>query len=294
MTAEAVTKPRDWSKSQDDEGNETYTVHWGVNTTSVDDGPDVAWTAAGLPVPGASLNIGNTVNPWAFYQGKGDAKLAKVDANRKFWHLTTVFSTKPIKRCQAGRITDPLLEPHKVKGNFSQIVQELLYDVNGDPLINSAEQRYTGAMVQDTESRPTVELEMNVSWIDLEWLAEYADSYNDATHWGMPARSIKCTTGPWERVLYGTCYYYFVVRFSFELRLPNWDIVVPDEGTRVKVAGTSPARYRIWKDEREENGTTFLDGSGNALAAGATPVTKTFQRPKQKDFAAAGWPASLL
>jgi glycerophosphoryl diester phosphodiesterase len=115
-----------------------------------------------------------------------------------------------------------------------------------------------------------VELEMNVGWINLYWLAEYADSYNNATHWGMPARSIKCTTGPWERVLYGTCYYYFVVRFTFELRLPNWDIVVPDEGNRVKVAGSSPARYVQYKDEREENGITFLDGSGNALAAGAT------------------------
>jgi hypothetical protein len=110
----------------------------------------------------------------------------------------------------------------------------------------------------------------------------------------MPARSIKCTTGPWERVLYGTCYYYFIVRFTFELRLPNWDIVVPDEGTRVKVAGSSPARYVQYKDEREENGITFLDGSGNALAAGGTPVTKTFQRPKQKDFSSAGWPASLI
>jgi hypothetical protein len=143
-------------------------------------------------------------------------------------------------------------------------------------------------------STPIVELEMNCSFIDLTWLANYADSYNIATHWGMPARSIKCTTGPWEQVLYGTCNSYFIVRFTFELKLPNWDIVVPNEGTRVRVAGTTPARYVQYKDEREENGVTFLDVNGFALAAGAAPLTRTFQRPKQKDFAAAGWPASLL
>jgi hypothetical protein len=293
MSANAVSAPKDWSVETDDEGHGDYTLTWGVETTSALDGPDVALSASGLPIPGASLSaLGG--NPWAFFNRKGAAKLKKVDALRKYWDVTTIFTTRPARRCTTNAIEDPLLEPHKVKGTFAQTIQELLYDVNGAALVNSAQQRYTGAIVQDTVSTPSVELEMNCSFIDLSWLANYADSYNLATHWGMPARSIKCTTGPWERVLYGTCYFYFIVRFTFELRLPNWDIVVPDEGTRVKVAGSSPARYVQYKDEREENGVTFLNGAGAALASGATLVTKTFQRPKQKDFSAAGWPASLL
>ena len=294
MTANAVTAPKDWSVETDDEGHGDYTLTWGVETTSALDGPDVALSASGLPIPGASLSaLGG--NAWAFFNRKGSAKLKKVDASRKYWDVSTVFTTRPARRCTTDAVEDPLLEPPRVKGTFAQTVQELLYDNTGAPLVNASQQRYTGAIVQDTVSTPIVELEMNCSFIDLSWLANYADSYNsNAGQWGMPTRSIKCTTGPWERVLYGTCYFYFIVRFTFELRLPNWDIVVPNEGTRVKVPGTSPARYVQYKDEREENGITFLDASGNALAAGATPLTKTFQRPKQKDFSAAGWPASLL
>lgn len=293
MSANSVSAPKDWSVETDDEGHADYTLIWGVQTTTLTDGPDVALSAAGLPVPGSSLgSIGG--NPWAFFNRKGGARLKKVDALRKYWDVTTIFTTRPARRCTTSAIEDPLLEPHRVKGSFQQTIQELLYDVNSAAITNSVEQRYTGAIVQDTVSTPIVELEMNVSWLDLTWLANYADSYNNATWWGMPARSLKCTTGPWERVLYGTCYFYFVVRFTFELRLPTWDIVVPDEGTRVIVTGSSPARYIQYKDEREENGTTFLDGSGAALAAGATIVNRTFQRPKQKDFSAAGWPSSLL
>ena len=293
MTANATKGVKDWSADFDDEGNATYTLTFPVETTHPTDGPDVAMTASGLPVPGASLGAWGG-NAWAFYNRKGSAKLKKVEALRKLWDVQCVFTTRPAKRCTTSAVEDPLLEPHRVKGTFQQQTKELLYDNAGAAIKNSAEQRYTGPIVQDTESTPVVELEMNVSWINLNWLADYADSYNNATWWSMPARSIKCTTGPWERVLFGTCYFYFVVRFTFELRLPNWDIVVPDEGTRVKVAGSSPARYVQYKDEREENARTFLDGSGNALAPGAALVTKTFQRPKQRNFAAAGWPASLL
>lgn len=294
MTANAVTAPKDWAVETDDEGHGDYTLTWGVETTSALDGPDVALSASGLPIPGASLSaLGG--NPYAFFNRKGSAKLKKVDASRKYWDVTTVFTTRPVKRCPSDAFEDPLLEPHRVKGSFAQIMEELLKDVNGDLIQNTAEQRYTGALVQEPASRPVVELEMNVAWLDLTWLATYADSYNDATHWGMPARSIRCTTGPWERVTQGACSsFFFIVRFTFELKLPNWDIIVPNEGSRVRVAGTTPARYVQYKDEREENGITLLDANGYALAAGGTPIFNTFQRPKQEDFSAAGWPASLL
>jgi len=294
MSANAVTAPYDWYKESTEEGDEIYTLKWKVETTAVSDGPDVAWTAAGLPVPGASLSYGGTVNPWAFFQGKGSAKLLKQEVNRKWWDMTTVFSTKPIRRCNESRTNDPLLEPHKVNGSFSQIMEEAIYDKDNAVIDNSAEQRYTGAIVQSARVRPVVELEMNVAWINLAWMAEYADSVNSNVQWGQPVRTIKCTVGPWERVLYGTCYYYFVVRFTFELRYETWDVKLLDEGTRVKVAGSSPARYVQYKDEREENGKTLLDGSGNALAAGGTPVFNTFRVLREKDFSTVGWPASLI
>lgn len=291
MSAEAVTAPYDWSKESTEEGDEIYTVKWKVNTTSATDGPDVAWTAAGLPIPGSSLAIGSTINPWAFFQGKGSAKLVNVQANRKLWDMTTVFSTKPIRRCSSGRIDDPLLEPHRVKGSFAQSMEEALEDKDGNPIDNTVYQRFKGPQVQIPRSRPVVELEMNVAWINLAWMAEYADSVNSNVQWGQPIRTIKCTVGPWERVLYGTCYYYFVVRFTFELRHETWDLSLPNLATRYRLTGTNPWKYAAYKNEDEENTEGFVDSDGYKTA---TANFLDFRVLKEKDFSVVGWPASLL
>lgn len=291
MSANAVSAPYDWFKESTEEGDEIYTLKWKVETTAVNDGPDVAWTAAGLPIPGASLSYGGTVNSWAFFQGKGSAKLLKQEVNRKWWDMTTVFSTKPIRRCSESRTSDPLLEPHKVKGSFTQVMEEALTDKDGAVIENSAKQRFTGPVVQRPKSYPTVELEMNVAWINLAWMAEYADSVNSNEQWGQPVRTIKCTVGPWERVLYGTCYYYFVVRFTFELRYETWDFKIPDEGTMRLVTGSSPARYVACTDEHENIVRKWLDGSGNVTN---TPAIREFRVLKEKDFSTVGWPASLI
>lgn len=294
MSAEAVTAPYNWTKDTGEEGDETYTVNWKVNTTLALDGPDVAWTAAGLPVPGSSLSIGNTSNPWAFYQNKGSAKLLKADSNRKLWDLTTVFSTKPIKRCSAGKVDDPLLEPHRVKGTFNRVMEEQLKDKDGNPIENSAQQRFKGATVQIPRARPVVELEMNVAWINLAWMAEYADAVNSNTQWGQAVRTIKCTVGPWERVLYGTCCYYFVVRFTFELRYETWDFSFPNIASRyrknaaTKYAAASYLPYAMADGSASEG---FVDTDGYKTT---TPNFLMFRCLKEKDFSVVGWPASLL
>jgi hypothetical protein len=291
MSANAVTAPYDWFKESTEEGDETYTLKWKVETTAVSDGPDVAWTAAGLPSPGASLAYGGTINQWAFFQGKGGAKLLKQDTNRKLWDMTTVFSTKPTRRCSEGRIDDPLLEPHRVRGSFTQVMEEAIFDNSGNVIQNGAGQRFTGPQSQRPKSYPTVELEMNVSWINLAWMAEYADSVNSNVQWGQPVRTIKCTVGPWERVLYGACYFYFVVRFTFELKYETWDLVFPNIADRYRLAGTTPALYAAYKNEDEENTKGFVDADGYKTDT-ANNVTSRVLR--EKDFSIVGWPATLI
>ena len=292
MSAERVTYPWDWSKDSTEEGDEVYTLQWKVNTTSVYDGPDVAWTAPGLPYPGASLAVGNTINPWAFFQGKGSAKLVSVNDNRKLWNLTTTFSTKAIKRCSENRTTDPLLEPPRVKGSFSQVMEEAVADKDGNPIQNTVKQRYTGSVVQTPKSRPVVELEMNVAWINLAWLAEYADTVNSNVQWGQAVRTIKCTVGPWERVMYGSCFYYFVVRFTFELKTDKWDLHLPNIASRVRVTASSPWEYTSFKLADEENSSGFVDATTGYATATANYLD--FRVLKEKDFSIVGWPASLI
>lgn len=271
-----------------------YTLVWPVYTTSALDGPNVAMSAAGLPAPGAYLAVGNTTNTAARYNRKGGARLVKEKASRKLWHVTTIFTTRPLARCSTDSFENPLMEPHKVRGGSKKITTELTKDKNGEAILNSSEQRFRGPIMQDVITRRTIELEMNVAWIDLDFLSEYEEAVNDSTWWTMAARTIKCTDFTWEQMLWGVCFKYFRVLFQFELKADKWDLKLLDEGTRVKISGTDPAEYQQYKDALNENGTTLLDGSGNALAAGADPVYLTKYAKTEKDFSAVGWPAILL
>lgn len=286
--------PKEISLDVDEEGQRTYTVDWLVQTDGPSYGPDHAIYCPGLPAPGASLNIGNSVDAWAFYQRKGSAKLLSSSNRRDVYKVTQQFSTRPIRRCQSGAIEDPLMEPHRVRGGADTFTREAMADYQGKPLLYSNGQRMKGPAVQMEDGWPTIEIEQNVAWVNLAFLGNYRYATNNATFWGCAARTLKCKSINWERVLYGTCYYYFRVTTVMQLNAQTWDVLVLDEGDLVKVPGSSPARFRQAKDDREENVHVLLDGSGNALAPGATEVFLPKRVLRELDFSVVGWPATLL
>ena len=284
----------DWHLDTDEEGYRDYTLIWQVQTAGPSYGPDYALFAPGMPMPGAALNYGATVDPWAFYQRKGSARLKNRGSRRDVWLATTIFSTRPIRRCQTNRMDDPLLEPHRVRGGADQFIREAIEDKDGDPILNSANERFRGPALQDEDGYPTLEIEQNVAWINLPLLAEYRYSVNNASFWGMPARTIRCKTFTWERVLYGTCYFYFRVTTTFQMNEDTWDLELLDEGDMVKIDGTSPPEFRRAKDKFEENVRVLLDGSGNALPPGDPPVYLNKRVRKEKDFSVVGWPVTII
>jgi hypothetical protein len=269
-------------------------VTFEVRTDGLIYGPDHALFCPALPLPGASLNIGATVDPWAFYQRKGSAKLMSREQSNRIWLVDINFSTRPIRRCQSSSIEDPLLEPPKTRGAFDVFQREAMTDKDGHPLLNAAGQRFRGPAVQIEDGWPTVEVEQNVAWINLALLAQYRYAVNNAVFWGMPARTVKCKTFTWERVLYGTCYYYFKVVTSFQLNDSKWDLHLLEEGEMVKIPGTTPAKFRRAKDDYEENVHVLLDASGNALAPGATEVYTDKRVLRELNFSTVGWPATIL
>lgn len=287
------SSPCDWWMDRDEEGHRDYTIQWKVQTSGATYGPNWALAATGLPTPGASLNIGASSDSWAFYTRKGSAKLMRKDSRRDIWLVTTVFSTRPLRRCSTNAVGNPLLEPNRWSGGVRKYTIETDKDKDGNALLNSAGERYTGPIVQDTRTHSTIELEMNVSWIDLAFLADYCEAVNNATWWGSAARTIKCTDFDWREEQYGSCTTFFNVRFSFEINPDTWDLKVLDEGDMVAIPGTSPTEFRRAKDDFEENVRVLLDGSGNALASGAAEVYNSFRCKKEKDFSTVGWPSTI-
>jgi len=284
---------RYWDKSTDDEGHVDYNLVWNVET----DGPYADPTfAAGLPAPGSTLSVGGVLtNPWAFYQRKGSAKLRHEGKHFRLWDVTTLFTTRPNRRCQTDAIEDPLLEPHKIRGGQDTFQREAIEDKDGNAILNAAGQRFRGPAVQIEDGYSTFEIEQNVAWINVDVLGDYVYAVNNAAHWGLGARTIRCRSITWEEVLYGTCYFYFKVTSGFQINKKTWDLKLLEEGDVVLIKDTNPPRFKRAKDEYEENLThVLLDANGNALAPGDPEVYTTKRVRAEKDFSAAGWPATLF
>ena len=283
-------QPCDWSLSTDEEGYRDYSVLWNVQTDGPLYGPDYALAAPGLPMPGSSLSIGNTVDPWVFYQRKGSAKLKSREQRRDVYLVETVFTNRPTKRCGSSSFEDPLMEPHRVRGGADSFTREATRDKDGDPLLTPCYERFRGPAVQIEDGWPTIELEQNVSWINLAFLAQYRHSVNNATWWGQATRTIKCKGFTWERVLYGTCYFYFRVTTQFQLNADTWDVEVLNEGNLEKI-GTEFVQA---KDDRENNTMVIVNSDGTRWDGTGDAPTTTFRILPELDFSVVGWPATLL
>jgi hypothetical protein len=163
-------------------------------------------------------------------------------------------------------IQDPLLEPHKVSGGFNKFTRIATKDTSGNAIKTTGNEPITSGTEID-DNRPTIRLEMNVAWVNLDFLASYVDTVNNATWWTLAARKLKCSEFNWERVLYGTCRYYFHVMFGFEIKRDTWDFVLANYGRYRKVSGSSPATYELNRNTNKEDiEETWLDINGDPTA----------------------------
>lgn len=49
------------------------------------------------------------------------------------------------------------------------------------------------------------------------------DTLNEDTLWGLAARKIKLSNVSWERLMWGTCEFYYKRAFDFDIRFDGWD-----------------------------------------------------------------------
>jgi hypothetical protein len=292
LSIDGVVRPIDWTLNIDGEGQREYSVTWQVQTTSADDGPDIALTCPGLPVPGSHFAVSNSTDPWAFYQRKGSARLHDRMKSAKLWDVTINYSTRPARRCMDSSVQDPLLEPARVSGGFNKFTRRAVKDTSGNALVTTGNEPILSGVEID-DNRPTVRLEMNVAWVNLTFVSSYVDTVNNATWWSCAARTIKCSEFNWERVLYGTCRFYYRVQFTFELKRDTWDYTLANYGRYAwSNSPTTPKQYDLNRSvATKEIMETWLDSSG------LPTITETYLTKKlytEKNFAAVGWPAVLM
>ena len=248
MTATCRTLPKDWSGSKDSEGHRTYKVTWIVDT-DVTDGPANVFEASGLPSIGQQWNFtgigigadeSTEIDLWAWCLAEMTATPATKAETCKIWFVEQTFSTKPpdTKRCVDQQITDPILIPPEISGEFVKYTEEAVYDRNGDKIENSAHEQIRGPKVEFDHNRQTVKIKQNYPILNLPFVSAMVDTVNDDYLWGFPPRCVKLSKAPWERKFYGTCYVYYTYTFEFDVYLTpegtsGFDRLLTDEAHSV-------------------------------------------------------------
>lgn len=271
-----------WSRTGKDDGHREYKLTYLVATTDPDDGPQTALFAPGLPYPGAIWSQGNDLDPWAFCLPNPSAipHQEKEGDPHRYWKCEFTFTTIPQKRCQDTPIEDPLLEPPKISGSFTNYTKEVDVDRNGNPIRSTSFEKLRG--VEFDANRPTVKIEQNVINLQLSTFAPMINTLNNAALWGMSARRIKLSNVTWERKLLGSCGFYYTRTLEFDVDPDGktFDREFLDEGSKVlhgqwtkagdcitpvwyltPICGTTPVHtnpmhYIAYKDVTGENTTT--------------------------------------
>lgn len=286
----------DWKLTMDKDGHRDYTIDWFVEATSASDGPATILRASGLPTVGSVWSFGNDVDLWAFCWPNWTATPVQTNEPNYWWKVSQLFTTKPLSRCQDNSIENPIMEPDRINGTFVKYVKEVTEDRFGNALKTSSHEMIRGSIVEFDHNRPTVTIEKNVLTLPLATFAPMIDTVNDSTLWGLPARTVKLSSASFQRKLYGTCSYYYVIRYDFDIDYRTFDRNTLDEGSRVLSPGgdkTKPTDFEVYKDRNGENTRVLLDGEGNALDDGENPVTIPVSHYDESNMFVLNIPAAL-
>ena len=134
----------------------------------------------------------------------------------------------------------------------------------------------------------------NISAFDPIIAESYIGAINSDAVLGYAAGSVKCTkyTGSEARAAVNASYLptgkYYVRNLEFVFRSDSWQRQILDEGFRIATGtdGDGNTTYKIMQDEdgKPLSLPVKLDGSGDKLAAAASPVFNTFDLEKTAVF----------
>lgn len=272
----------EWSLDRDDEGHRTYTLKSLVKTTSTADGPAVAYFAAGLPAIGTAWSYGNDFDAWAFCLPRAKVEPVLSKERGYYYLVTNYFSTRPLSRCQDDAIENPIAEPAKISGSFVEYTKKAETRSDGSLILSSSHEKIKG--LEKDSSRATVIIEINATTLGLNVYTELLHCLNDSTLWGLAARKVKFSRVSWERLLYGTCTFFYKKRMEFDIRFDGWDLDdIADTGFKVFDSErwpdtpsyrANPENYMLAVDSRGKSSPerVLLDGSGRRLTDPLNPV----------------------
>lgn len=283
----------DWELERESEGHRTYHITWRVLCSDVGDGPLTVSEAEGLPAVGSSWNFENDSDIWAYcWPDLTVSKYGPAEEAGTLWTVKQKFSTKSLG--EQTEFSNPLDTPPKTSGTFSKMTKRVDIDKDGNLVKSSSHEFYPN--IEIDESRPTVCIELTLASLPLTTYSAMVDDVNDASIWGLPARTVKLSNISWERHAHQSLLFFYTVNFQFEVCYNTFDYKVFDHGTRVyKGVGslTNPQSYKAAIDDDGNPKIAYLNGSGVEITNISSLVLQTFKFYGESNFLLLGIPASL-
>lgn len=184
------------------------------------------------------------------------------------------------------RNENPTLNPTEVELDFVEFNQVAAYDADGHAIRNSAGDPFTDPPVEREHCRAILTVTKNEYVYSLGFAGTYANTVNDADFTVgdiiFPARTMLAKPIRGTRQFAPLIGWYWRNTYQFHLNLiDTFTAKILDRGFR-KASG----KLILGPDNHPPTEPALLDGSGNPLAIGGTPVFLEFGIYPERDFSA--------
>lgn len=183
---------------------------------------------------------------------------------------------------QVTRDPDPRNRPAVFEVDWEQTTEVLMWDVNGDPIVNSAGDRFDPPPTVE-RSYPVITITKNLDvsseLLNLDNQQVYQEIVNSDTPWGFPAGSLRFAR--WRHSsAFENDVAYAVLSVTIKVKWDGWKLRLLDVGFR-NAAGAwfvDPDTRATPADPRP------LDGAGNEQAVGTAAAELEFDIYREAEF----------
>jgi len=229
--------------------------------------PVLAYSATGIP----AINTAHPYKPWLFVKNKNVESIGPFDFEVKVY-----YSTRSTIGGQEGETQDPtanpLEDPWIIEWDFVTSNEPIDTDIDGKPITNSANESFDPPITTDVH-----DLLLRIQRNEAAFNPLVAHSYKKATNsdyfWGFEPGIVKCVQFTGKTAVRGQ-FWYWQVRYAFQMRGDGWLRRIRDEGYRTKTGELNADGSEKYKEIKDIDGMklsqpALLNGEGYRLPQSA-------------------------
>lgn len=227
--------------------------------------PFLAENAAGIPM----LNSAHPYKPWLFVKNKS---VDNINLGPFDFKVSVNYTTRSTIGGQEGESQDPtanpLAAPWIVEWDFATSNETINTDIDGKPIMNSAGESYDPPITKDVHDL-LLKIQRNEAAFNSIVANNYKNAINSDLFWGFASGLVKCVQFTARTAISGQ-FWYWQVRYAFQIRLDGWLRRIIDEGYRTKTGELNADGSEKYKEIKDIDGVklsqpALLNGEGYRL-----------------------------